>query len=566
MNGKNLPPDFSTNNLRATAEAKKPMSVSDAFIYNFLAMGVIFPWIYVWGPASFPGGSLELGIWLTFAAQLPISLAYCFLATVMPFSGGDYIFQTRAFGKWGFVSVMSGFVFWILQWIALSGWLFAKLGLTPLLLCVGVYRDNSIVTQTAIMLQSSWGVFIVSILLTAVAVLFLVGGGLRLYVRVQKVLFALTIISIATILIVFMWGSFESNLNEFTSKLIGQIDDSSLHSLKDNFVQFLITDVKNSGMNVSQQFGLIATLGIVPIAWTSLYSAGWSVQQNDEIERADRFWVQFRIIVLSSLLVAFCLWALAYFERRATSHEFMTAASAVYWQRRGSPETVWLVKNVLPPFPNVLAMASSKSLLVSLIIALGFLANAFQVTCNCFIGVTRVLVAMSNDNVLPTWLNLERQETQPRKFKRAHWIYFLAAIPWIICFNFVPGWENYSLGVTFALGYVFTLSVLASTRLTSGKLKALWGRSSISHFNKRLVRLIGYVGFVLGSTMVIAYYWFPQLGLTGDAPYLIVLGIILISYVIYAAAESKSDSRQHSQKPSPDASQEEVQTLKPDTE
>ncbi len=74
MNPKDLTPDFSTSNLRAASKSKRPMSVSDAFIYNFLAMGVIFPWIYIWGPASFPGGNLELGIWLTFAAQLPISL------------------------------------------------------------------------------------------------------------------------------------------------------------------------------------------------------------------------------------------------------------------------------------------------------------------------------------------------------------------------------------------------------------------------------------------------------------------------------------------------------------
>ncbi len=450
---------------------------------------------------------------------------------------------------------MSGFVFWILQWIALSGWLFAKLGLAPLLLCLGVYTDNPIVTQAAIMLQSARGVFIVSILLTVVTVIFLVRGGLRLYVRVQKVLFALTIISIATILVVFMRANFEGNMDSFVAKLIGQLNGPSLNTLKGNFVQFLITDVKNTGMSVSHPFSLIATLGIVPIALTSLYSAAWSVQQNDEIERADRFWVQFRIIVLSSLFVAFCLWALAYFEGRATTREFMTAASAVYWQQRGSPETVWLVRNVLPPFPNVLAMASSKSIFISLIIALGFLASAFQVTCNCFIGVTRVLVAMSNDNVLPKWLNLKREKSQPQRLARAHWIYFLAAIPWIVCFNFVPGWENYSLGVTFALGYVFTLSVLASTRLTKGKLKALWDQSSISHFNKRLVSLIGYAGFVLGSVMVVAYYWFPQLGLTGDAAYLIVLGVILVSYIIYAAAESRSDSPEQLQRPPTDMNQ-----------
>src|SRR6266478_4285973 len=148
---------FSFRQVRNVSGFVRPMSVRDAFIYNFLTMGVIFPWAYLWGPASFPGSSLVLGISLTFLAQLPISLAYCFLATVLPVSGGDYIFQTRAFGKWGFVIVMSGFVLWILQWVALSGWLFATLGLAPWLMSVGVLTHSPHFSAFGIAVQSPAG-------------------------------------------------------------------------------------------------------------------------------------------------------------------------------------------------------------------------------------------------------------------------------------------------------------------------------------------------------------------------------------------------------------------------
>jgi amino acid transporter len=84
------------------------MSFWDGFIYNFLAMGVIFPWVYAYAPGKFPGANLEIAIILTLLAQLPISFSYAFLSTILPVSGGDYIYQTRAFGKIGFVSVMSG--------------------------------------------------------------------------------------------------------------------------------------------------------------------------------------------------------------------------------------------------------------------------------------------------------------------------------------------------------------------------------------------------------------------------------------------------------------------------
>ncbi len=30
------------------------MSPYSAFIYNILTMGLIFPWVFLWGPARFP--------------------------------------------------------------------------------------------------------------------------------------------------------------------------------------------------------------------------------------------------------------------------------------------------------------------------------------------------------------------------------------------------------------------------------------------------------------------------------------------------------------------------------
>lgn len=517
------------------------MPAFDAFIYNFLAMGVIFPWIYVWGPSSFPGGSLELGILLTFVAQLPISLAYCFLASALPYSGGDYLYQSRAFGKWGFVSVMSGFVFWILQWIAISGWLFANLGLAPLMLCLGVFTGSKVFVSAALMIQSQWGVTIISLMLALCTVIFLTRGGMRLYVRVQRVLFALTIVSIVAIIVIFAAADFAARLNEFVLKLGDLNEGTKLHTRGEPFVQFLIADIRNSGLNLSVPFSWLATLGMVPIAWTSLYSAAWGVQQNGEISGANRFWVQFRVIVLSSLAVAVGLCAVAYFERGAITQELVTAASAAYWQDRGSPETVRFIKEVLRPFPNVLAMVASGSVFVSALIALGFLANGFQVTCNCFVGVSRILISMGNDRVLPRSLRLGGGEANEVRLVRAHWLYLIAAVPLIVCYNMVPGWENYSLGVTFALGYVYTLSALAATRLCGKKLNAALCESRISGRWRVAINVVGYAGFASGLTMVLAYLLWPQLGLTGMLTYLVVLGIVLVSFVIYEWSDTQPD-------------------------
>ena len=86
------------------------MSATDSTVYNFLSMGVVFPWVYLWGASVYPSGSVALALLIALILQLPISLASCFLATVLPVTGGDYVFQTRAFGRLGFVVVMSGLV------------------------------------------------------------------------------------------------------------------------------------------------------------------------------------------------------------------------------------------------------------------------------------------------------------------------------------------------------------------------------------------------------------------------------------------------------------------------
>ena len=96
---------------RKASGLSRVMSPWSAFMYNFLTMGIIFPWTFVWAPAAFPGVSVWMACLLAIVLELPIALAYVWMATAMPRSGGDYVFQSRVFGgAIGFPVVMSGFV------------------------------------------------------------------------------------------------------------------------------------------------------------------------------------------------------------------------------------------------------------------------------------------------------------------------------------------------------------------------------------------------------------------------------------------------------------------------
>ena len=120
------------------------MSPTSAFIYNVLTMGLIFPWTYLWAPGALPGGKLVWGILLAMLIEIPIAFTYVWLSTALPRSGGDYVFQSRVFGGGvAFTVVMSGYVIWILQWVALSGWLLSYLGFAPLFLGLGASTGSA---------------------------------------------------------------------------------------------------------------------------------------------------------------------------------------------------------------------------------------------------------------------------------------------------------------------------------------------------------------------------------------------------------------------------------------
>ena len=154
---------------RKSSGLVRVMSPYSAFVYNILTMGLIFPWTYLWAPGALPGGRLVWGILLAMIFEIPIALSYVWLSTALPRSGGDYVFQSRVFGGGiGFSIVMSGFVIWILQWVALSGWLLSYLGFASLFLGLGGTMGNPELTSIGVWFTTSWGIIIVSILERAV--------------------------------------------------------------------------------------------------------------------------------------------------------------------------------------------------------------------------------------------------------------------------------------------------------------------------------------------------------------------------------------------------------------
>ncbi|MEO8437137.1 MAG: hypothetical protein ABI562_01670, partial [Chloroflexota bacterium] len=182
----------------------------------------------------------------------------------------------------------------------------------------------------------------------------------------------------------------------------------------------------------------------------------------------------------------------------------------------------------------------------TLLIAFGFILNGHQIVHNCYIGMTRVMVAMSFDRLLPEWIS--RVSDRLHTPVNAHVVYFLASIPVILLYNYFAygegddtvSWASLTLGVTFACGYVFVITALAGALLPF-RAKAAYEASPGSKYTVGgfpLVTIIGSLGAAFGIVFLFLFLTNEQLGLTSQLAYVIVGGILLFSAAWYVVAKT----------------------------
>ena len=442
-----------------------------------------------------------------------------------------YVFQSRAFGGfWGFTLLMSGFVIWILQWVALAGWLLAYLGFAPLFLGLGATMNAPALSNIGVWFTTPTGIIIVSILNALVAML-LLASGFKNYVKVQYVMFYGILLAFGTMLVVLFTtphAAFVERLNAF----------AVASGNAPNFYQTALAAVQAAGIDTNPPFSLWSTLLVAPIAWTSLQWATYSAEQNGEIKDARSFKNQVFILVGSLIVTGILLALLAAGIERAAGTEFSYVAGAGYWSGVAEARVsgFWL-------WPNILAVALTASPIVVVLIAFGYILNSFQIVNNCYIGVTRIMVAMSLDRLLPEWVSKvdERLHTPVN----AHLIYFLFSIPVIFLYNLYPRWAPLTLGVTFACGYVFAASSLAGAVLPF-RAKEVYEASPGAKYKLGKIPwvvILGGLGAVFGFAMVLSYLVVPALGLVSSLAYSVVFGIIAISAIWYFLAKAAQKRR-----------------------
>jgi len=415
--------------------------------------------------------------------------------------------------------------------VALAGWLLATLGLAPLFMGLGYHYKSTSLIDAAVWVQSSQGVVVVSIV-GAAAIAILLVTGFKNYVRLQYFMFAATGILVAILLIQFLRTTpdqFAKAINSFSLFVDGRTD----------YYNWVQQDVTDAGVNLLPKIAFAATLLATPIVWTSLQWATYSVQQGGEIKGARVFKNQMFIIVGSMISVAVVLALIAWSEERAVGTGFFNAVSHSYYY--GVSASGDGIGSILP-FPGMFAIVITANPIIVILTAVSFMLASLQITCDCYIGMTRVMVGMSLDRTLPSFVS--KISPRFRSPAVAHWLYFAFSVPVIIGYNYSSSWYTLTLGVTLSCGYVFVISCLAAALLPF-RAKALYEASPGAKYTIGgfpLVTVFGIIGFIFGAAALIAFLTQTGYGLKGTTPYIVVGGIFVACLVWYfiGAAYNKS--------------------------
>jgi basic amino acid/polyamine antiporter, APA family len=471
------------------------------WIYNVFTLLVLTgaAFFYLWAPGVYPGTNPILGLAVAAVAIIPIYVAYSMLASAMPRSGGDYVFQSRILHPALGFTALFAMVIWLWYWLELSGFWISNMVFSPLFSLLGAYTGRETYLDIATWFSSQQGIFWSALITNAVIAAAFV-PGLRTYLKIQWWLFGGVIISLVTMFVVLLTTSHQDFVTRF-NELMAAFDPEQT-----NYYQFVIDNARESGFDATAGAGFAGLLGVVAIAWFNLIWAVWSMPNLGEIKHARSFPTVNRVMQLS-LAFGFLVMALTMaLLIRVAGSDFVMAAGYTWFNGT--------IDYPVLPYSSVIVAAMGGTTILVFLVLVGFLTQAIQQTFNVFIGGTRLIVAMSMDRLLPeSWGRVSRRF----RGSPVNAILFLLIGGEFLAllFLFAPDVETYALSTALSATTYQTLTLLAAA-LFVWKARDLYQASPIARYrlgNIPVVSLCGAWGVLVGVVLIYKYLTDPNLGL-----------------------------------------------------
>jgi APA family basic amino acid/polyamine antiporter len=508
--------------IRQATGLTRSMGTRDALLYNTMITTILLgaALSFLWVPYAFPGANLWLGILITGVLGCAMMAVYSMLASAMPRSGGDYVFQSRLLHPAvGVGLILSGFVIWLAFWESLGGWLLSTMALSPFALVLGDRTGAGWLTDFGTWAATPWGITIISLAAFVLAIWVLVKGT-RYYTKIQGVLWACVLLSFLVTWILLLG---HSNA-DFRQAFNGFVGDGAHR----DYYAYIIDSAHKAGYQKGG-FSLLDTFGVAPILWTALAWAAWSVVTGGELKNARRLnsmlGSTIGAMALNTLLIGFTAILLVH----VIGSTFLGSLGYLYFT--GDPA---LNSLAAPPFFGILASTLTSSPVVIILLGLGFLATGVQILIGMAWGGSRLILALAFDRMLPPALG----DVSPRFHTpvKAIAAFFALGVMWVFLYNHTKV-ANYTLAVTLASILVYMGTMLAGMLLPY-RAKEIYKASPAAKYTflgLPLITVLGFIAFAFNGVMAYYFVTKDELGVNDPDSLLLVGGILVLCVVYYYA-------------------------------
>lgn len=492
-------------------------SVMDAFIYALFSINLITLGLYSFSQMYYFEGGMVNALIISAIFIFFEVVVYAALISVMPRSGGDYVWQSRILGgAVGFILAVTGWWFILWLWVPLYGDMFRHIVLVPIL---GVLGAQDIALWFA---GTQNGAFTASLLTLAIVSLFIM-LGMKTYARIQKFSFYGGMLGLLIVIAMLLMGSpeaFKAGLEANAASMFG-----TEAGLYDTTVSLGV----EAGAITPFAGGSMAVVFLV-IPYMVFFNLwpNWGATLYGEVRGATDFkrnmagmgWALAGTTLLGILL----LFAI----RKTIGWDFYVQAGAAWWNY------AWGYTDVLPalpiwPYPALLASFLTTNKLVQFIVVALMSLWWFGWCATVFLSSTRVIFAAAFDRLLPESVaKLDERTGTPVN------ALLLMVVPSVLVaylFNYnLLNFQTLTLCSTLVIAVTFLGTTISAIVLPYTK-PDLYRSSPIAKYNVLGIPLISVAGVIFGGFLVyLLYQWiFDPNGLYG-------IGITNTSSVIYMLA------------------------------
>ena len=509
--------------LRESTGLVRLMGTGDSVLYNAMIttflLGAALTFLLV--PYAFPRANIWLGTLITGVIGITMMVAYSMLASAMPRSGGDYVFQSRLVHPiLGVPLLLWGYVLWMGLWQALSGYLIAAVAISPFATILGEQTHAHWLTSFGTWAATPWGIIVISLVTFAIT-LFILIRGMRTYLKMQWVLWGLILLSIGIVWVLLLsqgHNGFVHHLNHFMAA----------NGAGSNYYHQAIAPAAAGGVPL-RGYSFSDTVGVAPVVWSALAWTMWSVLNAGELKHARKL-RSMNIATSGALMIITVLIAVtALFFVHTVGTGFLRSISYDY-----SNGNAVAGKLPAPPYFEILTNILTTSPVLTVLLALGFIANGIQILIGIAWGSSRVILALAFDRQLPARLG----DVSPRYHTpvKALVAFYLIGVVWVFLYN-KTGVAKYTLAVTLTSIIVYLGTMLAAA-IFPFRAPEIYKASPAARYKLLgvpVITILGTIAFLFNAGMVYLYLANDKLGVNRTSALMMIGGTFVACVAYYLA-------------------------------